>query len=97
MKKESNTTGRRVEALLPAFFVWVFLFPEVPLEETCEGLSMPGLVAGHFMDGVVDGVEIQLLGALGEGGLTGGGAVVPDGAECLGTLIFYGFWDDLSR
>ena len=75
----------------------VFLFPEVALEETCEGLAVPCLVAGHFMDGVMDGVEIQLLGALGEGGLASGGAVAPDGAECLGTLIFYGFWDDLSR
>ena len=50
---------------------------------------MSGLVAGHFMHGVMDGVQVQRLGALGQVGLAGGGAVAPDGAECLGTLIFY--------
>ena len=54
----------------------VFLFPEIPLEQTCEGFAVSGLVAGHFVDGVVDGVEAQLLGALGKGGLAGGGAVL---------------------
>ena len=58
---------------------------------------MPGFVPCHLMHGVVDGVQVQSLGALGQVGLAGGGAVAPDGAECLGTLIFYGFWDDLSR
>ena len=36
---------------------------------------MSGFVAGHFMHGVVDGVEVELLGELGELGLAGGGAV----------------------
>ena len=37
-----------------SLFVWVFLFPEVALEESCEGLAVSCLVAGHFVDGVVD-------------------------------------------
>ena len=59
-----------------SLFIWVLLLPEVALEETCEGLAVSCLVAGHFVDGVMNGVEIQFLGALGEGGLAGGGAVL---------------------
>ena len=29
----------------------LFLFPEVALEQTCEGLAVTGFVAGHFVDG----------------------------------------------
>ena len=35
---------------------------------------MPGLVPGHFMHSVVDGVQAVLLGALGQVELAGGGA-----------------------
>ena len=37
---------------------------------------MASLVASHLVDGVVDGVEVQSLGALGEVELAGGGAVL---------------------
>ena len=37
---------------------------------------MTGLVAGHLMDGVVDGVQTQLLGLLGQLEFAGGGAVL---------------------
>ena len=39
-----------------------FLFPEIPLEQSGESLSMAGFVAGHFMHGVIEG-----LTPLGEG------------------------------
>ena len=45
----------------------------------------------------MDRVQVQGLGALGQVGLALGRAVAPDGAEGLISLIFYGFWDDLSR
>ncbi len=32
-----------------SLFVSVFLFPEAALEETCEGLAVSGLVAGHLI------------------------------------------------
>ena len=37
---------------------------------------MASLVAGHLMHGVVDGVQPQLLGLLGQLELAGGGAVL---------------------
>ena len=73
------------------------LLVEVPLQQAFERLTMAGLVAGHFMHGVVDGIQIQFLGLLGQIELALGSAVAPDGAEGLISLIFYGFWDDLSR
>ncbi len=36
---------------------------------------MTGFVAGHLVDGVVDGVEVEGFGAFGEVGLAGGGTV----------------------
>ena len=51
------------------------LLAEVALQQAFKGFSMSGFVAGHFMHGVVDGVEVQLLCELGELGLAGGGAV----------------------
>ena len=74
-----------------------FLLPEISLQQALEGFAVAGFVTGHFMHGVVDGIEVQSLGTLCQISLAGGGAVALDGAECLGTLIFYGFWDDLSR
>ena len=35
---------------------------------------MPGLVAGHLVDGVVDGIEVGGLGTLGQVGLALGRA-----------------------
>ena len=37
---------------------------------------MPGFVARHFMHGVVDSVQVQGLGALGQVSLAGGSAVL---------------------
>ena len=51
------------------------LLAEVALQQAFEGLAVSGFVAGHFMHGVMDGVEVELLGELGELGLAGGGAV----------------------
>ena len=36
---------------------------------------MAGLIAGHFMHGIMDGVEVQLLGHQSQIELAGGGAV----------------------
>ncbi len=41
--------------------------------ETLEALSVASLVLGHFMYGVVDGVEVEFLGALGDAHLVGVG------------------------
>ena len=37
---------------------------------------MPRFIAGHFMHGVMDGVQAELLGFLGQVGLALGGAVL---------------------
>ena len=42
---------------------------EIPLQQAFQSLAVPGFVAGHFVDGVVDGVQVQGLGALGQVGL----------------------------
>ena len=39
-----------------------FLLAEVALEQAFESLAVAGLVAGHFVHGVMDGVQTQLLG-----------------------------------
>ena len=51
------------------------LLAEVALQQTLEGAAVTGLIASHFMHGVVDGVQVQFLGQLGQLELTGGGAV----------------------
>jgi len=53
----------------------VFLLVEVALQQAFESLAVAGFIAGHFMHGVVDGVEVQLLGELGQLGLACGCAV----------------------
>ena len=52
-----------------------FLLAEVAFQQAFESLSMAGFVAGHFMHGVMDGVEVQLLGLQSQLELAGGGAV----------------------
>ena len=49
---------------------------EVPLQQALQGLAVTGLVPGHLMDGVVDGVQAVLLGAGGQIELALGGAVL---------------------
>ena len=68
---------------------------EIPLQQTLEGLTMTGLVTGHLMDGVMDSIQAQLLGLLGDSHLAGGGAVLgldPHLQVLLGTV-----GDDLAQ
>ena len=60
------------------------LLPEIPLQQALEGFAVPGFVASHLMHGVVDGVQVQGLGLLGELGFPGLG----DRAESLCLLVF---------
>ena len=53
----------------------LLLLAEVALEQAFKSLAVACLIAGHFVDSVVDGVEVQLLGQLGQLGLAGGRAV----------------------
>ena len=55
---------------------WRKLLAEVALEQALERLAVTGLVAGHLVDGIVDGVQVVLLGQLGQLELTGGSAVL---------------------
>src|SRR5699024_9289628 len=50
-------------------FFRIGLLTEVTLQQTSEGLAVAGFVAGHLVDGVVDGVQVECLGALGQVGL----------------------------
>ena len=56
---------------------------------------MSGLVAGHFMHSVVDGVEVQLLGELGQLGLACGGAVF--GFDAHLEVLLGGVGQDLTQ
>ena len=56
---------------------------------------MAGFVAGHLVDGVVDGVQVECLGALGQVGLAGGGAVL--GLDPHLQVLFGGVGDDLTQ
>ena len=44
------------------------LLPEIPLQQPRKGFAVTGFVTGHLVDGIVDGVQVQGLGALGEVG-----------------------------
>ena len=55
------------------------LLPEVPFQQALERLAVPGFVAGHFMHGVVDGIQVQRLGLLGQLNILTWGR----GGECL--------------
>jgi hypothetical protein len=68
---------------------------EVSVQQTQEGLAVAGLVAGHLMDGVVDGVQIELLGSLGQGDLASGGAVL--GLYAHLQVLLGGVGDDLAQ
>ena len=48
-----------------------FQLAEVALQQALESLAVAGLVAGHLMDGVMDGVQVVLLGQLGQLELAG--------------------------
>ena len=54
-----------------------------------------GLVAGHLVDGVVDGVQIQLLGLLGQLKLAQGSAVL--GIDAHLQVLLGGVGQDLAQ
>ena len=53
-----------------------FILLEVTLQQTLQCLAVASLVAGHLVDGVVDGVQAVLLGADGQVGLALSGTVL---------------------
>ena len=56
-------SGPGDEAAPAVFYGKVGLLLEVAVVETLEALAVTGLVLGHLVDGVVDGVEVEFLGA----------------------------------
>lgn len=56
----------------------MLLLLEEAVVETLEALAVTSLVLGHFVYGIVDGVEVEFLGALGYTHLVGVGT-------CLGS------------
>ena len=46
-----------------------FFLLEISVEQTLQGFSVSSLVAGHLVDGVVNGIQAVLLGADGQIGL----------------------------
>ena len=57
------------ESLLKVQELRGFLLAEVAVQQTLERLAVTGFVAGHLVDGVVDGIQAQGLGLLGQLGL----------------------------
>ena len=57
------------------------LCAEVAFQQTGEGFAVAGFVAGHFVNGVVDGVETGFFGELRQIGLALRGAVFGGDAE----------------
>ena len=62
----------------PSFFKQYlnFLLAEITLEQSRKRLAVAGFVARHLMHGVVDRVEVILLGQLGQLNLAFGRAVL---------------------
>ena len=54
-----------------------------------------GLVPGHLVDGVMDGVQVLLLGHLGQGDLAGGSAVL--GLDAHLQVLLGGVGDHLAQ
>ena len=56
------------EKILQALFLGVEerLLAEIALQQTGEAGTVTGLVLGHLVDGVVDGIEAGSLGVLGQ-------------------------------
>ena len=72
-----------------------FLLAEVALQQALERLAVTGLVARHFMDCVVQRVEIVLLAQLGQVGLAGSRAVF--GLDANGQVLLGGRGNDLAQ
>ena len=58
--------------------IQTFLLVEVTLQQALESLAVAGLVPGHLVDGVVDGVQVQGLAFLASSNLP---AVAPFSAS----------------
>ena len=54
----------------------IFLLLEVPFQQALEGFAVTSLVPCHFMDCVMNSVQAEFLGFLGQVGLALGGAVL---------------------
>ena len=76
--KDETILKRGSENLLrfPLYSFYVDLLAEVSLEKSGEGFAVAGFIAGHLVHGVVDRVEIVLLGELCQLRLAGGRAVL---------------------
>ena len=81
-------------ARFPPENAW-FGLAEVTLQQTLKGLAVAGLIPGHFMDGIVDGVQIQSLGSLSQIRLAGGSAVFRLYAHLQ--VLLRGVGDDLAQ
>ena len=69
MKMKREGTGFPIPS--QKVLIMDFQLAEVALQQALESLAMPRLVAGHLVDGVVDGVQVELLGLLGQLELAG--------------------------
>ena len=70
-----------------------YILLEVALQQTLQSLAVTGLVAGHLMDSVMDGIQTVLLGADGQIGLTLSSAELTVNAPCqigLGVSLHVG-------
>ena len=68
---------------------------EVTLQQALECAAMTGLVASHFVNGVVDGVQVVLLGQLSQLELAGGSAVL--GVNAHLQVLLGGVGHDLAQ
>ena len=66
----------------------VRLLPEIPLEQPRKSLAVTGFVAGHLVNRIMDGVQVQGLGALGQIGLLHRKSNLSKVVKCLISHIF---------
>ena len=87
---------RKKGAIACPFYAFLF---EVSLQQTLQSLAVASFVASHLVDGVVDGVEVESLGFLGQLGLAGGGAVFGGNAhfEVLLGAVGHNFTEKLGK
>ena len=63
------------------------LLAEVAVQQTLKRLAVTGLIASHFMDGVVDGIQVVLLGQLSQLELAGGRASLRAGERTRSPFV----------
>ena len=79
----------------PCHYVGQILLAEVALEQALESLAVTGLVARHLVYGVMDGIQAQFLGQLGQIGLASGRAVL--GVNAHLQVLLGGVGHDLAQ